>query len=42
MKYTKLGGTDIEMSKICVGCMSFDKAGTMHDWTLDEKRPAMW
>ena len=42
MKYTKLGGTDIEMSKICVGCMSFGKASAMHDWTLDEKRPAMW
>ena len=20
----------------CAGCMSFGKAGTMHDWTLDE------
>ena len=38
MKYTKLGGTDIEISKICVGCMSFGKTGTMHDWTLDEKK----
>ena len=36
MKYTKLGNTDIEISKLCVGCMSFGKAGTMHDWTLDE------
>ena len=36
MQYTKLGQTDIEISKICVGCMSFGKAGTMHDWTLDE------
>ena len=36
MKYTKLGGTDIEISQVCVGCMSFGKAGTMHDWTLDE------
>ena len=25
-----------ENSKLCVGCMSFGKAGTMHDWTLDE------
>lgn len=37
MQYTKLGGTDIEISKLCIGCMSFGKAGTMHDWTLGEK-----
>ncbi|MDO4380329.1 MAG: aldo/keto reductase [Clostridia bacterium] len=37
MQYTKLGNTDIEISKLCVGCMSFGKKGTMHDWTLDEK-----
>ena len=36
MEYTKLGNTDIEISKLCVGCMSFGKAGTMHDWTLDQ------
>ena len=36
MEYTFLGNTDIEISKLCVGCMSFGKAGTMHDWTLDE------
>lgn len=36
MKYTRLGTTDIEVSKLCIGCMSFGKAGLMHDWTLDE------
>lgn len=36
MEYTKLGNTDIEISRLCLGCMSFGKAGTMHDWTLDE------
>ncbi len=36
MEYTKIGNTDITVSKLCVGCMSFGKAGTMHDWTLDE------
>ena len=36
MEYTKLGNTDIEVSKLCIGCMSFGKAGIMHDWTLNE------
>lgn len=27
MQYTKLGYTDIEVSKVCVGCMSFGGAG---------------
>ena len=36
MRYTRLGNTDIEISKLCIGCMSFGKARTMHDWTLDE------
>ena len=33
-----LGQTNIKVSKVCLGCMSFGKAGTMHDWTLDEKQ----
>lgn len=37
MEYKKLGSTDIEISRLCLGCMSFGKAGTMHDWTLDEQ-----
>lgn len=35
MEYTTLGHTDIKVSKLCVGAMSFGQAGTMHDWTLD-------
>ena len=31
MEYTQLGKTGITISKVCVGCMSFGKAGTMHD-----------
>lgn len=38
MEYAKIGNTEIEVSRICLGCMSFGKAGTMHDWTLDADR----
>ena len=38
MDYIKLGQTDLTVSRLCVGCMSFGKAGTMHDWTLDEEK----
>ena len=35
MEYTKLGNTDIEVSRLCMGCMSFgDPASNMHAWTL--------
>ena len=37
MKYTKLGHTGLEVSRICVGCMSFgDSVTGNHTWTLDE------
>jgi aryl-alcohol dehydrogenase-like predicted oxidoreductase len=37
MKYTKLGHTGLDVSRICVGCMSFGDAATgNHSWTLDE------
>ena len=38
MEYTKLGNTDLNISELCVGCMSFGKTGTMHGWTLDERQ----
>lgn len=38
MKYTTLGNSEIEVSRLCVGCMSFgDPASKMHAWTLDPK-----
>lgn len=35
MKYTKLGNSDLEVSRICLGCMGFGEADKgMHKWTL--------
>ncbi len=37
MKYTKLGNSDLNVSRICMGCMGFgDPQKGMHSWTLDE------
>lgn len=39
MKYTKLGHSDLNVSRICMGCMGFGDAGSgQHSWTLDEER----
>lgn len=36
MEHTKLGNSGIEVSRLCLGCMSFgDPASQMHAWTLD-------
>jgi len=38
MKYTKLGNSDLNVSRICMGCMGFgDAARGQHSWTLDEE-----
>ncbi len=38
MKYTKLGNSDLNVSRICMGCMGFGDAGSgQHSWTLDEE-----
>lgn len=37
MEFLSLGNSGIEVSKLCVGCMSFgDPTSKMHDWTLLE------
>lgn len=38
MKYTKLGNSDLTVSRICMGCMGFGRADAgMHSWTLPEE-----
>lgn len=38
MKYTKLGNSDLRVSRICMGCMGFGDAQTgQHSWTVDEE-----
>lgn len=38
MQYTKLGNSDLKVSRICMGCMGFgDAAHGQHTWTLDEE-----
>ena len=38
MEYTKLGDSDLTVSRICMGCMGFgDGANGQHSWTIDEE-----
>ena len=38
MNYTKLGNSDLNVSRICMGCMGFGDAGRgQHSWTVDEE-----
>ncbi len=38
MKYTRLGNSDLNVSRICLGCMGFGNAATgQHSWTVDEE-----
>lgn len=38
MQYTKLGNSDLTVSRICMGCMGFGEAAHgQHTWTVDEE-----
>ena len=38
MQYTKLGNSDLQVSRICMGCMGFgDAQNGQHTWTVDEE-----
>lgn len=38
MQYTKLGNSDLTVSRICMGCMGFgDATHGQHSWTIDEE-----
>ena len=39
MEYARLGSSDVSVSRLCVGCMSFgDPASNMHAWTLNPEQ----
>jgi 1-deoxyxylulose-5-phosphate synthase len=38
MKYTKLGNTGLDVSRLCLGCMGFgDASKWIHQWVLNEE-----
>ncbi|MFK7914794.1 MAG: aldo/keto reductase [Pseudomonadales bacterium] len=37
MQYTTFGNTGLQVSRLCLGCMTYGEAGSgNHEWTLDE------
>jgi 1-deoxyxylulose-5-phosphate synthase len=39
MEYVKLGSTGLEVSRLCLGCMTYGEPDRgQHPWTLDEER----
>ena len=41
MNYVKLGNTDLDVSPLCLGCMSCgDPEGWVHKWAQDEEHSA--
>lgn len=41
MQYTRLGKSDLLVSRICMGCMGFGDPSTgQHSWTLTKQQAA--
>lgn len=38
MEYVRLGNSGLEVSKICIGCMSFGTPGVLFPWCIDENK----
>ena len=39
MEYVKLGNSDLKVSRICLGCMSFGEVVPgFHSWVLDQEK----
>ena len=39
MEYVKLGNSDLKVSRICLGCMSFGEVVPgLHSWVLDQEK----
>ena len=39
MEYIKLGKSDLKVSRLCLGCMSFGESGPRwFEWVLDQEK----
>ena len=37
MEYIKLGKSDLKVSRLCLGCMSFGKENDLFKWVLNQE-----
>ena len=38
MEYVQLGNSDLKVSKICLGCMSFGEISDFWKWQLNQEK----